>query len=53
MYLTVEIFGDVTTCLVVNTGVPPYSLIQYPQFQLSAVYRGPKINLKIKEINGS
>jgi hypothetical protein len=25
-----------------NTVVPPYPLIRYPQFQLSAVYRGPK-----------
>jgi hypothetical protein len=28
-------------------------LIQYPWFQLSVVYRGPKINLKIIEINDS
>jgi hypothetical protein len=25
-----------------HTGVPPYPLIQYPQFQLSVVYHGPK-----------
>jgi len=25
-----------------NTGRPPYPLIQYPRFQLSAVGRGPK-----------
>jgi len=37
----------------IYTGGPPYPRIQYPQFQLSAVYRGPKIFFwKIKEING-
>jgi hypothetical protein len=35
-----------------KTVVPPYPLIQYPRFQLSTVYRGPK-RMKIKEINGS
>jgi hypothetical protein len=33
--------------------VRPYALIQYPRFQLSAVHRGLKKQLKIKEINGS
>jgi hypothetical protein len=36
-----------------NTGMPLYRLIQYPRFQLYAVYRGPKKKLKIKEIKGS
>jgi hypothetical protein len=36
-----------------NTVVPPYPLIQYPRFQLSAVYRGPKKKWKIKEKSGS
>jgi hypothetical protein len=37
-----------------STGVPPYPLIQYLLFQLSAVYRGPeKKNWKIKEISSS
>jgi hypothetical protein len=35
------------------TVVPPYPLIQYPWFQLSAVYQGLKKNWKLKEINGS
>jgi hypothetical protein len=35
------------------TGVPPYLLIQYPRFQLSAVHGSPPKNWKIKEINGS
>jgi hypothetical protein len=30
------------------TVVPPYPLIQHPRFQLSAVYRGPPKNWKIK-----
>jgi hypothetical protein len=38
--------------IVIITVMPPYPLIQYPHFQLSAVYRGLKKNLKIKEING-
>jgi hypothetical protein len=38
--------------LEVNTGVPPYPVIQYPQFQLSAVHRGPTKKWNIKEING-
>jgi len=29
-----------------NTGGPPKSRIQYPRFQLSAVYRGPKIRIR-------
>jgi hypothetical protein len=29
-----------------NTVVPPDLLIQYPLFQLSAVYRGPKKKLE-------
>jgi hypothetical protein len=33
-----------------NTVVPPYLLIQYPQFQLYMVNCGPK-SVKIKEIN--
>jgi hypothetical protein len=33
----------------VGTAVPPYPLIQYPWFQLSAVYRGPKIIEKLKK----
>jgi hypothetical protein len=47
-------------CLIPSTVVLPYPLIQYPlnkypliqhpRFQLSAVYRGPKKNLKIKEM---
>ena len=36
-----------------NTGGPPYPRIQYPRFQLSAVYCGLKKIWKIKEINGS
>jgi hypothetical protein len=32
-----------------NTGVPPYLLIQYPQFQLSAVHRKPKKIGKLKK----
>jgi hypothetical protein len=32
------------------TVVPPYQLMQYPQFQLSMVYRGSKKILKIKEM---
>jgi hypothetical protein len=34
-----------------SIGVPPYPLIQYPRFQLSAVQRGPGKNWKIKEID--
>jgi hypothetical protein len=36
-----------------NTVVPPYPLIQYLQFQLSAVCHSLKNNLKIEEINSS
>jgi hypothetical protein len=36
-----------------TTGVPLYLLIQNLWFQLSAVYRSPIKNLKIKEINSS
>jgi hypothetical protein len=35
------------------TVMPLYLLIQYPWFQLYAVYHGPKRNWKIKEINVS
>jgi len=36
-----------------STGGPPYPRIHYPQYQLSAVGRGPKKIWKIKEIKGS
>ena len=36
-----------------QTPGPPYLRIRYPQFQLSAIYRGLKKIRKIKEINGS
>jgi hypothetical protein len=38
---------------ILRTVVPPYPRIQYPRFQLSALYRDTKKNRKIKEINGS
>jgi hypothetical protein len=33
-----------TSTNLICTGVPPYPPIQYPRFQLSAVYRGPPKN---------
>jgi len=36
-----------------SMGRPLYLRIQYPWFQLSAVYHGPKKIWKIREINGS
>jgi hypothetical protein len=33
----------------INTVVPPYPLILYPRFHLSAVYRDPKKIVKLKK----
>jgi hypothetical protein len=32
-----------------STGEPPYPRIQYPRFQLSAIFRGPKKFGKLKK----
>jgi hypothetical protein len=46
------VFGSSCVFAVVKlgTGGQPYPRIQYPQFQLSAVGRGPKQIWKIKEL---
>jgi hypothetical protein len=49
----ITITGQAFIVKMTSTVVPPSLLIQYLQFQLSAVYVGPLKNRKIKEINGS
>jgi hypothetical protein len=47
LYLLIMVyfnFSRIHYRLLPHTVVPPYSLIQYPRFQLSIVYRGPKKN---------